>query len=264
MTMHTGRIFGIFGTLCTLGALLLVSIPAHGELAKADKKAIRQAFDGTLYLRMDAPCATGRHSFGTYKRALVEVSPEGSNTEDTGTVMTASWWHADSTYWGIRINDPVQLDELDIEADDAEIEIELEGIDEADGNSTVVKLVGINSLADFERAFEQTFSRIPLQDTHDDWPAEIKDAIAERKLVNGMNRRQVFYITGAPESFEKKEDDGKEIETWHLRQNRGMKMGFFTAKMGEKTGLPATIQFVDGALVDAVQSGTSSDFSLDD
>lgn len=239
-------------------ALTLPATMAWGEFTKSDKKRAKQALAGTLYMRIDAPCATGRHSFGTYQRPLVEVSPVGTNAE-TDNVMTASWWHADSTYWGISINDAVQFDEFDVEDD--EIEIELEGVDS--NNSTVIKFVGIRTWEDFEKAFDQTFSRQPLQDQHDDWPAEIKQAIGERRLVAGMTKKQVFYITGTPTSFEKKEEDGKSVEIWNLRQNKGMKMGYWTIKGGETTGLPASIRFEDGKLVDVVQAGGSSEFSLD-
>lgn len=252
--------------LIRIAMIALLAFPvvtAQGRLEKSDKKQIKSALAGTLYLRMDAPCATGRHSFGTYKRPLVEVSPEGANTEAENAI-NASWWHADSTYWGIRINDPVQLDEVDIDGDENALEIELEGIGPADGNSTVVRFVDIHSFADFQAAFERAFSKSPLQDEHDDWSAETKQAISERRLVNGLTKRQVFYITGAPKSFEKKTEKGKEVEIWHLRQDKGMKLGYFKAKMGESTGLPAAIRFEDGQLVDAAATGTGSDFSLDD
>ncbi len=246
--------------------LIVSTLPittAWGDLSKSDRKQIKAAFSGTLYLRMDAPCATGRHSFGIYKRPLVEISPEGANTEGTDVVMNASWWHADSTYWAIRVNDPVELDEVDIEAGDGEIEVELQGVGPAEGNGTVVKLIQIRSMADFEAAFERAFSRQPLQDEHADWPAEIKQAIGERKLMNGMTKRQAFYVVGTPSSFEKKEQDGKAVEIWQVRQSKGMKMGYFKAKMGETTGLPATVRFEDGKLVDASEAGSSSSFDLD-
>lgn len=244
-------------------SILPVATAWGGDLSKSDREQIKDALSsGTLYLRVDAPCATGRHAFGVYKRPLVEVSPEGANTEDTDLTINASWWHADSTYWGIQVNDPTRLDEVDFEDDG--IDVELEGVGPADGNATVIKLVDIHSMEDFEAAFDHAFARQPLQEEHDDWSAEIKDAISERRLVDGMTKRQVFYVTGTPKSFQKKEEDGKQVEIWHLRQNKGMKMGYFKAKMGETTGLPETVRFEDGQLVDAAASGTSSDFSLDD
>lgn len=250
------------GALVVAAVLIALLAPsAQADLPKSDRKAVKQMFEDRLYMRIDAPCATGRHPYGTYKRPLVEASPEGVNTE-ADEAMNASWFHADSTYWGIRINDPVELDEFDF--DDDEIEVELEGVGPADKNATVIKFVDIDSLEDFQTAFDLVFATQPLQDEHDDWSDEVKEAIADRELQNGMTKRQVFYITGRPESFEKSEEDGKEVEIWRLRTDKGMKMGFFKAKAGESTGLPSSIRFEDGVLVKGSRQGSDDSFSLDD
>ncbi|MEO1088347.1 MAG: hypothetical protein AAFY88_29295 [Acidobacteriota bacterium] len=241
------------------------ALPATAELSRDEKKAIEKKLeDVTLYMRMDAPCATGRHPYGVYKKPLVEVSPEGSNM-DTSTTMNMGVFHADSTYWGIRINDPVELDEVDIDEDDYEVEIELEGVGPAEDVETVIKFVDIKTLEDFNKAFDQTFSEVPLQDLHEDWSDDMKKAVSERNLVDGMNKRQAFYIVGSPESFEKSEEDGKQIEIWRLRTDRGIKMGYFTAK-AQKSDLPSSIRFEDGALVNVGSSGPGDGdgFSLDD
>jgi hypothetical protein len=248
---------------CCLG-LAVASFPAAAELTKSDKQEIKRMLGGKLYMRIDAPCATGRHPYGVYTRPLVEVSPESVNT-DGDMEINASWWHADSTYWGISINDPVEMDEWDEDDEENEVEIELEGVGSADGNKTVIKFVQIYSLDDFKAAYERTFSKVPLQDLHDDWSADVKKAIGDRELKNGMTKRQAFYVTGRPERFEKKNEDGKEVEIWSLRQDKGMKMGYFKAKAGESTGLPASIRFEDGVLVNVGGvSGESDSFSLDD
>lgn len=238
------------GCLCTLFAL-----PA-AAFTKAEKQEMKRMLAGPLYLKVDAPCATGRHAFGVYKRPLVEISPEKVNT-DGDRVFTASWWHADSTYWAVQVNDFVVLDEVEFEGDDAEVEVELDA-PQIDA-STVLLFVDIRNLDDFKAAFALAFAEQPLQDLHDDWDDEAKEAISERRLMNGMTKRQAFYITGTPERFEKKDNE----EVWHLRQDKGTKIGFFRAKSGESTGLPETIRFVDGRLVDVAQTGTGDSFSLD-
>ena len=246
-------------TLC-----FAVASTASAELSREDRKKIQKEVEGAeLYLRVDAPCATGRHPYGVYKRPLVEVSPEGVNT-DADDVFTASWWHADSTYWGVSINDPVEVDEVDIEADERTVEIELEGRGPVEDEETVILLVEIDTYDDFRAAFDKAFSRRPLQEEHDDWSAEMKQAVGERRLVAGMNKRQAFYVTGTPERFEKSTEEGKEVEVWHLRQDKGMKTSFFFAKAGEETGLPATIRFEDGVLTDVGgTTGGSEEFSID-
>lgn len=251
--------FRLAPLLAILACLGMVSSPSSA-LTKSERQEIKQMLTKPLYLRVDAPCATGRHAFGTYKRPLVEVSPEEVNT-DGDLVFNASWWHADSTYWGVQVNDRVELDEVDFDDDDGEVEVELDA--SGSKNSTVILFVKIVSLEDFEKAFDLVFSERPLQDHHDDWSDEVKSAIADRRLDDGMNKRQAYYITGTPERFEKREEKGQEIEIWHLRQDKGTKIGFFRAKSGESTGLPETIRFVDGKLVDVGSAGTGSDFSLD-
>lgn len=249
-------------SICALMlAALVAPVALQAALPKSDRSAAKAMMSGTLYVRLDVPCATGRHPFGTYKRPLVQVSPEGSDSEaEEG--MTASWWHADSTYWGIRINDPVKVEDIEWEEDEG-IEIELEGVGRAEDEGTVLLLVGVNSLADFEQAFENAFSKVPLQNEHDDWSSEVKDAIANRNLVDGMTKRQAFYVTGKPKSFEKTTEGGKEVEIWHLRQSRGMKTGFFVAQAGKETGLPSSIRFEDGVLVGGGGTTASDDFDID-
>ena len=239
--------------------LSLGASAAQAMLSKADRKQIKSQMKSTgiLYPRMDLPCATGRHPYGTYVRPLVEVSPEKINT-DVEDGIRASWWHADSTYWGVRINDALTFDEMDFEADEGTVEIELETVGEEIG--TVVEFVGIYSLDDFQAAFDRAFSSRPLQEEHEDWADDIKQAIDDRRLKNGMTKRQVYYVTGRPERFETKEEDGMEVEIWNLRQNKGTKMGYFTTRVGETTGLPETIRFEDGKLVGV---GKSTELELD-
>ena len=241
--------------LLILAACFISVLPA-AAFTKAEKQEMKRMLSGPLYLKVDAPCATGRHAFGVYKRPLVEISPEKVNT-DGDRVFSASWWHADSTYWAVQVNDYVVLDEVEFEGDDLEVEVELDA-PQVDA-STVLLFVDIRNLDDFKAAFELAFADRPLQDLHDDWEGELKDAIAERRLMDGMNKRQAFYITGTPERFEKKDNE----EIWHLRQDKGTKIGYFRAKSGESTGLPETIRFVDGKLVDVPQTGTGDAFSLD-
>ena len=251
-------------TTCTwLGILVLMGTTtvAQAELNKADKKEAKAYLSGTLYARIDIPCGTGRHPMGTYKFPLVEVSPASMNTEKDE-AFSAGWYHAQSTYWGIVPNDTLQLDELDYDEDT--IEIELEGVGKTEGNDTVIKFVGINSLDDFKKAADRAFARVPLQDEHSDWSPEIKKAISERRLVKGMTKRQVFYVTGNPESFKETEEKGKKVETWTMRQNRGVQIGFWAVSSGGPTsGLPKTLRFVDGKLDDFESSGDSGGVKLD-
>lgn len=246
--------------LCAMLLLGFASV-AQADLTKAERKEARAYLSGTLYSRLDIPCGTGRHPMGTYMFPLVEVSPEGVNTESDET-FSAGWYHAQSTVWGIAPNDTLQFDEMELEDDTAEIEFE--GGGKTEGNDTVIKLVGIHNLDDFKKAADRAFSRVPLQDEHADWPADIKKSIADRRLVKGMTKRQVFYVTGNPESFSESEDKGKKVETWTMRQNKGVRIGFWAIQsQGPTSGVPKTLRFVDGKLEDFDAAG-SSGVKLDD
>jgi hypothetical protein len=243
--------------------ILLVPVsPAEAQLSKADRKEAKAYLSGPLYLRIDAPCGTGRHPMGTYKFPLVEVSPDGVNTEGDA-AFSAGWYHAQSTYWGVGPNDTVQFDEMEVEGDT--IEAEFEGVGKTDGNDTVLKFVNIRSLDDFKKAADRAFARTPLQDEHPDWSPEIKQAIADRKLQKGMTKRQVFYVTGGPETVREAEQNGKKVEVWSLRQNKGVQIGFWSVSTASAApGTPKTLRFVDGVLEEFDAGAAGGGLKLDD
>lgn len=248
-----------------LSLILILSLAAtaSAEMPKKEWKEARKSLlqADTLYLRVDAPCETGRHSWGTWRSPLVQVSPEGVETDDDDS-RTSSWWHAESTFWGIRVNDPVRVDE--VERDDGVIEIYLIGQGPVEDEETVIQFVGVDSTDDFQKAFDHAFARGPLQDEHDDWSAETKRAIADRRLVEGMSKRQAFYVTGRPVGVDKDTVDGKDVEVWELRTDKGVETGFWASRHEESTGMPDEIRFEDGVLVSIGPVRSEDEFSLDD
>jgi len=251
----------LIGFLCSAA---LVGVVAAGAafadgMSKADKKAARKMLEGVLYTRIDVPCETGRHAYGTYKSPLVEVAPDGLTSEArTGVNFEANIFRAQSAFWALGPNEPVKADDLDF--DDDEVEIELVGTGTADGRDSVIKFVKINTLEDFKNAFDQAFSHVPLQDEHPEWPEKIREAIGAHKLIPGMNKRQAYYVTGTPTAVNKFEEKDKSVEIWNLRQDSGMKMGYWSMKAGQGTGLPPNIRFEDGVLV--TQEGALSEAGL--
>ena len=248
----------LFGGL--IGGMLAST--AGAEISKEDRKRSAAMTKGTLYLRLDAPCTQGRHPYGVYQSPLVEVSPAGANTEaDSG--ASWGWYHAQSTIWEARINDPMTVDELDWEEDEGTVDLELEGTGSADGRDTVIRFVKIHSYADFEAAFQHAFATRPLQEEHPDWPAEIKDAIAKRRLMDGMTKRQAFYIVGTPARVEKRSEGDKAIEIWTL-QTQGLTFGFFGVQSGGSNAPPETLQFENGKLVHTSVATSGKGLDLDD
>jgi hypothetical protein len=241
--------------------VFLGPVALQAELSKGERGDAKAMFSGRLFMRIDAPCEVGRQPFGVYYSPVVEISPAGSEEEDSGG-FAVGLYHVGGTQLTIRVNDSVKLDELEFEEDT--VEIELEGLGDANGEHTVIRFTGIHSLDDFRSAFGQAFAPGPLQDEHPDWPEEIRQAIAERRLVDGMSKRQAFYVVGSPERFEKMDEDGKEIEVWTLRSDARVKVGFFRTRLDTGGGPAESIRFEDGRLAGAGKSGGRNELSLDD
>lgn len=239
-----------------LAAALLA--PSAGALTRAEQKTAKAMLKGNLYLRIDVPSEKGRHPYGIYYRPLVKVSPSGANTA-VENQMNFGWFHAGSTDWSVRVNDVVELDDIDFDND--VVELELEGVGASNGRDTALEFVQIRTLADFEAAFNHTFSRVPLQDEHPEWPVEVRQAIAERQLREGMTKRQAFYVVGGPESIVKTTEDGKAIETWTLRQ-QGLQFGFFGSSAPQPQAA-RTLRFVDGLLTLSEGRIPGSELKLD-
>jgi len=246
--------------LVASAVFLVLSLPSRAELSRADRKAAQKKLEaGRLYLRFDAPCTQGRHPYGVYSSPVVDVSPRGVNTEAESGV-SFGWYHASSTVWAVRVNDPVEFDDISWE-DDGTIEIELAGVGPADGRDTVLRFVEIQSMADFDAAFQNAFSSRPLQDEHPDWPEDVRKAVGERRLLPGMSKRQAFTVVGLPAQVEKTNENGKEIETWTLRK-KGAEVGFFTFDPGDPGAPTEKLRFEDGKL--ATSNVKSNKLDLDD
>ena len=69
-------VMGVF--LVGIGSAVAGGIPK--DVKKEIKKKMKNV--GTLYTRIDLPCKYGRHAYGTFTSPLVEVTPEGTNTEE--------------------------------------------------------------------------------------------------------------------------------------------------------------------------------------
>lgn len=245
------------------GALLLAAAsPAQSALSRADQKKAKQILAGTLYLRFDAPCTQGRHPFGVFYSPLVEVSPTGSNSQATDEV-NVGWYHASSTVWAATVNDSFTVDGIEYDDEEPSVEIELEGVGASTDRHTIIKLIKINSLADFQAAADLAFAHKPLQEEHPDWPAEIREAIGKRRLLNGMTKRQVFYVVGTPSEVDKRTEGKKSIEIWTL-QGQGIEFGFWTVSTGSLGRTPDTLRFEDGLLVASAKDAKSGGLDLDD
>jgi hypothetical protein len=257
-----------------LTALLL--LPAEVRLTNNDRRELEKIIPKTVYLRIDLPCVYGKQmgalSFIAWVEPLVEVSPTGFATEQDpgwrGSVWTGT---RRKTFWAFGPNDALKYGSLEIGKDDT-IKLYFEGlgpkqlkknqeaaVKEKTGASmsgtvakqlqkAAVKLVKVKTAADFKAAFDRAFSPVPLQDEHPEWPEEIRKAVGEHRVIEGMTKDQVSCVVGKPTDIETGEENGNKVETWHIRQGKGVWSGWGMTDRKQATGFASKLKFVDDKL----------------
>ena len=224
-------------------------VPCRAQLSSKDLKAASQLIQGQLYLRIDLPChyyhaGLGGLSVMEVVRSarvtvdpLVEVSPAGVRAHSARPDHLA-----ENVFWRFGPNDPVRYGKL--HSDNGAIEVSVEGLP-PNLHEVKARFVGIKTLADFQAAFDLTFSRVPLQDEHPEWPPEIRKAIAERRAIPGMTPEQAYCVFGDPVEAEEREEGGRKLETWFPRQAVHQNAD---PKLMLPSGFPQSLKFVDGKL----------------
>jgi hypothetical protein len=235
--------------------VLLAPLAVRAELSKQERESAKSMTSGTLYLRLDVPCKYGAGGFGLSVEPLLEVSPTGYDVERR--LRLPSKKKRESVYWGFFPNDAVRYGKLSFSGDT--VQLWLEGLPPND-NEVMVDFIHINTMDDFIKAFNQTFSKGPLQDEHQEWPAEVRQAIAQRKVVVGMTKQQAFNVVGTPINVTTADENGVKAETWFPRQEKGTVVTFRRNK-STRTGFPALLKFTDGKLQVIEQEARSPDLS---
>jgi hypothetical protein len=242
-----------------VGALLLLSfslpLALRAQLSKEDHEAAQKMIAGTLYLRLQAPQKYGMGEWAPYSVSMLEASPQGVSADrklaEPLKHIPRNGFHLknEEVYWGYLANTPLNHCKLVSEKG-----ILVVWCDRVDPNTDVsVDFIDIKSLDDFTKAFNLTFSKVPLQDEHPDWPADVRAGIASGKLLVGMTTEQARIVVGAPLSVTAGEDNGAKTEIWALRQDPGQVLGWSTKhgawlKVAKETGFPFSITFKDGKL----------------
>jgi hypothetical protein len=236
--------------LCTGVALfffLFAPLVVRAELSKEDHAAAQKMISGTLYLRMDVPCRYGRGRFGIaaaihHVESLLEVSSTGYSVERK--LALPPKHKRDRVFWGFSPNDPVRYGKLLFKGDT--VQVWMEGV-EPDAYEMLLDFVHIGNMDDFLKAFNLTFSKVPLQDEHPEWPPDVRQAIAARKLVVGMTQDQAFCVVGKPLEVMSEEENGIRVESWRPRQDRAAR----EMALGETdtpTGFSVRLKFSGGRL----------------
>jgi hypothetical protein len=209
--------------------VLFTAVAAFAQLSNADRDRIRETVYAPCYVRTHLP-TTDRVA------ALTEISPAGFSWDrQVGPrEERARQRHKKSgVYFAFKPNDMVRWARARFMGNGT-IEVWFQG----KRDELKVNFVGVNTLDDFNKGFDRVFARMPLQDEHPDWPAEVRSAIAAGRLIPGMTRQQAAAVVGVPLKVEK----SAEGETWYPRQE--------TADYRTPTtGLPLTVKFVDDKLI---------------
>jgi hypothetical protein len=244
----------------TLLFFLLAPLALRAELSKQDRGSAKSMIAGTLYLRLDVPCRYGRGRWGVAKaihhvESLLEVSPVGYTAERK--LALPAKHQRDSVYWGFSPNDAVRYGKLLFDGDT--VQVWMEGVAPHD-YEMLIDFTHIQNLDDFTKAFNRTFSKVPLQDEHPEWPAEVRKAIGERKVIAGMTEEQALSVVGGPINVTTGEENGVKVETWFPRQDRGTVTSWGQVE-GTHTGFPVQLKFTDGKLQAIEQTPRSPDLS---
>jgi hypothetical protein len=214
-----------------------------GDLGADIKKAMKEKSQGTYYLKTNCPYLQGRHAYGTFKQPVVTVTAGDGVKILSSADLEAGVFAAKGRRLTLRVNDPVKVDEFEWRSDENALEIELAGTGRAGDGEGVLKFVNLQSIADFGKCWSEAFSDVSIEQKYD-WPEAIKKAVVERRVLEGMTKEQVLVALGDPERITRSTDQGKQVEVWIIQQGEGSKMGFWTAKVGDKREME--IRFVDG------------------
>jgi hypothetical protein len=71
--------------------------------------------------------------------------------------------------------------------------------------------------------------------------------VGEHRVIEGMTQEQASCVVGKPIDVEGGEENGKKVETWHIRQDKGVWSGWSTNRR-QATSFASKLKFVDGKL----------------
>ena len=234
--------------------LLCMPLALRAQLSKQDEQTAKGMVAGTLYLRLDVPLRSEVGNWGIGSAPLLEVSPTSHDTsrllaQETNSkemTSTSRFKKRERINYVFYPNYPVHAGALKVNGD--EVNLMLEGFKPINYEVTI-NFIQIKSLDDFTKAFNQTFSKVPLQNEHPEWPVEVRNAIADHRLVVGMTKEQAFDVVGTLLDIKPDDANGVHTEIWHPRQDKGQAIDRkgHIVDLGS-TGFPVQLKFVDGKL----------------
>jgi hypothetical protein len=228
---------------------LCLPLGLRAQLSGQEQETARKMMKGTFYLRLDVPLNYVQGAWGLGPEPILEVSPAEHDTSKRFSQLRTGKTGDSRVIWVFFPNDGVRYAKLSFDNDT--VKVWMEGVQISDIEMKL-DFVQIKTLDDFTRAFNQTFSKVPLQDEHPDWSTEVRSAIAAHKLVLGMTKEQAFDDVGTPLDISTEQENGVKVEIWHPRRDRGN----LVVAIGRRvlpnslgvTGFPSLLKFVDDKL----------------
>jgi hypothetical protein len=240
-------------------AAVLVSLAA-AELSSNDRSVLKEMTRGELYLRNNVPTRYTSGGWGIGAEVVTEVSPSGVEWEKNLQAAHEQqqkkgkrrWSGIDTIYWGFGPNDMIRYAKLYFKGNGV-VDLWAEGI-KPKNVEIYIRFVGIQNREDFKKAFDLILGPKPIQEDHPEWSPEIRKAIADHTVIEGMTKAQAFAVVGTPMRAATNDEAGKKVEIWFPRQETGAS-GSYGKVVSASTGFPAELRFIDGKL--AVISQTS-------
>ncbi len=237
----------LWRALASVPALaLLLSLPAEAQFKKSQGPELEKLVPATVYLRIDLPCVYGKQGLiASWVEPVVNVAPSGVLPQSGEGWRGSSWTGTKRNLsWAFSPNDALKYEELEVD-DDGSVVVHFEGLgskQQKKNRGAAIKVVQAKTAADFKAALDLAFSSVPLQDEHPDWPEDVRKAVAEHRVIQGMTQDQATCIVGKPLSVETGEENGSKVETWQIRQPEWL-------GKKEKSSFASRLKFVDGKLV---------------
>ena len=234
-------------------AAVLVSLGA-AELSSNDRSVIKEMTRGELYLRNNVPTRYTSGGFGIGAVVVTEVSPSGVDWDKNLQGVQEQQLKkskkrfgggVDTVFWGFGPNDMIRYAKLYFKGNGV-VDLWAEGI-KPKNVDVWIRFVNIQNREDFKKAFDLILGSKPIQEDHPEWAPEMRKAIADHTVIEGMTKAQAFAVVGTPMRAATSDEAGRKVEIWFPRQDTGT-WGDNRKVVSASTGFPAELRFVDGKL----------------
>lgn len=201
-----------------------------------------------MYALKDLPVSSGSAMGMSYISPLVEVAPTGF-TIDTSAAVQTTYGGAKTVWYGVRVMDTLVFEEATY--DDGILVLAFLGSDKSKGRDTKIKVTS-GTFAEVKPVLDQLVSvKSPVDPS---WPADVRTAIDNRVVINGMTKPQAYLVVGEPTSASTMDIAGKKVDMWYPRNNNGIRFGFGVSM--EMTNYPPVVKFQDGVTIELTNSAS--------